>query len=195
MKWKDWVSVMVVVACAGSVHATTMLAVDVPHLARGADAIVIAKVLKLESRWTAGGARIVTDVELSVAESLKGKPGGKITVVQPGGVVGETGQRVPGVASFEVGEEVLVFLETKGPDRFLVSGMSQGKFRVTRGAEGALATPDHVDALLIDPATGKSTEGARRTPVKLESLRKQILAAIPLQPESPRNPVEPKPNP
>ena len=136
--------------------ATTLLAMDVPSLAKGADAIVRGSVASSNSHWTGDHLRIVTEVEIEVAEVLKGGVPKRLTVVQPGGVVGDIGQKVSGLASFTVGEEVVLFLERRAGDTFLVSGMAQGKFRVERSSDGkaAYAVPDSTgEALLLDPKT------------------------------------------
>jgi hypothetical protein len=166
-----------------SAGATTLLAMDVPGLARGADAVVHGSVTRLDSHWTGDHLRIVTDIELEVTEALKGSVPKRLTVVQPGGVVGDIGQTVSGLASFKLGEEVVVFLERRAGDSFLVSGMAQGKFRVERSSDGkaAFAVPDSVgDALLLDPQTHQPVSSPKLAPrpPTLEELKVQIKAAI-----------------
>ncbi|MBI3182062.1 MAG: hypothetical protein HYZ28_07940 [Myxococcales bacterium] len=168
------------VGLAGPASGTTMLAQDIVSLSRGADAVVQGKVTRVESRWNGDRTRIITEVDIEISEALKGAPGKKITVVQPGGVVGEIGQQVGGVASFREGEEVVVFLEARPGSTFLVSGMAQGKFRVERSSDGkaAFAIPEvEVDALLLDPAT-RAPVPPRVRPVKLEELKAQVRAAL-----------------
>ena len=99
--------------------------------------------------------------------------------------MGDIGQKVSGLASFTPGEEVVVFLDRRGPDAFSVRGMAQGKYRVQRAANGAqaLAVPEPTgDARLVDPATGAEVASTRR-PVSLESLRGTVRAAAARPPE------------
>lgn len=159
--------------------ATSMLRADLPALSRESDAVVRGTVRRVQSRWAADGRRIVTDVEIEVAEALKGAPGRTVLVTQPGGRMGDIGQRVSGLASFAEGEEVVVFLQRRGRDAFAVRGMAQGKFRVQRSADGkaVLAVPESVgDARILDPATGRETHAAPRS-VPLETLRTTVRAA------------------
>src|SRR5689334_5284575 len=121
--------VMLSVLAVAVAHATTLLALDVPALTKGSSAVVRATVRSVDARWTKDGGRIMTDVVLEVSEPWKGTPGKQVTVMQPGGVVGDVGQLVHGTAKFTVGEDVVVFLEPRG-DRYLLTGMLQGKFRV-----------------------------------------------------------------
>ncbi|MHB8873799.1 MAG: hypothetical protein ACYC8T_08955, partial [Myxococcaceae bacterium] len=139
---KAWAALVALFGTAAG--ATTLLAMDVPALARGADAIVRGSVVGVTSRWTGDHQRIVTEVQIEVADRLKGTAPQIVTVVQPGGVVGDIGQRVSGLASFAEGEEVVVFLERRAGGTFLVEGMAQGKFRVERSSDGkaAYAVPE-----------------------------------------------------
>ena len=160
--------------------ATTVLQADLPELARTADAIVHGTVRRMESRWSGDGRRIVTDVEIEVTESLKGQPGATVLVTQPGGKVGDVGQVVQGLATFKPGEEVVLFLERRGPRAFRVAGMTQGKYQVQRSSDGtqALAVPEPSgETLLLDPDTRQPTASTHRTQA-LSELKAAIRTAL-----------------
>jgi hypothetical protein len=167
--------------------ATTLVHQEVPELTRASDAVVRATVLRTASRWSADRRRILTDVDLQVSESLKGGEAAAsvVRVVQPGGEVGDVGQRVEGLASFRAGEEVVVFLEKRAKGRFVVSGMALGKFRVERSAAAApVAVPEPLgDARVVDAASGQEVAAGRRA-VPLESLRRQVREASARAPAS-----------
>jgi hypothetical protein len=176
----------------GLAAATTMLAVDVPTLARGSDAVVRGTVTRIESKWTGDHARIVTEIEVEVAQTIKGIPAEKLTVVQPGGAVGDIGQSVSGTASFKHGEEVVLFLERRPGGTFLVSGMAQGKFRVERSSDGraAYAVPDSAgEALLLDPQTRQPVSQSKRT-MTLDELETMVRASIKQEPTVPPTGVQ-----
>ena len=176
----------------GSAHATTLVATDVPTLSRTSDAIVHATVKKVSSRWTGDHLRIVTDVELDVTDTLKGAPVKSVKVVQPGGVVGDIGQRVDGLATFEPGEEVVVFLASRPGGTYLVSGMAQGKFKVERSSDGkaAFAVPTSVgEAQVLDPVTRQPIVPSAKV-LKLEELKASVRAAGPAVQPAPRAPIE-----
>jgi hypothetical protein len=110
--------------------------------------------------------------------------------MQPGGVVGEVGQLVHGTAKFTVGEDVVVFLEPRG-DRFLLTGMLQGKFKVERSSDGkAVFARQELEgeAMLVDPATRQAV-APNATVLPLDTLRAQVLAAAgtkaPTEPAAP----------
>jgi hypothetical protein len=175
---------------AAAVHATTLLALDVPALTKGSSVVARATVLSVSARWTKDGGRIMTDAVLEVTEPWKGAPSKQVTVMQPGGVVGEVGQLVHGTAKFTVGEDVVVFLEPRG-DRFLLTGMLQGKFKVERSSDGkAVFARQELEgeAMLVDPATRQAV-APNATVLPLDTLRAQVLAAAgtkaPTEPAAP----------
>ncbi|WP_224245806.1 hypothetical protein [Hyalangium gracile] len=160
--------------------ATTMLRFDLTGLAQTADTVVHGTVRRAESRWSGDRRRIVTDVEIEVTETLKGQAGSTVVIVQPGGRVGDIGQMVHGLATFTPGEEVVVFLERKGPSAFRVTGMAQGKYQVQRSADtrSALAVPESTgDVLLLEPTTRKPTASTART-LPLDELKAAIRNAL-----------------
>lgn len=109
---------------------STVVDESIEEVAASAPVVVHAIVRQSQSAWADGG-HIWTWTELSVTEALKGKPGTVILVKQPGGVVGPIGQAVSGAAKFEVGEEVVVFLEkaTDEANVYVVRGLAAGKVR------------------------------------------------------------------
>jgi hypothetical protein len=170
----------VVLLLSLSVGATTMLRADLPELARSADTIIHGTVRRMESRWSGDGRRIVTDVEIQVTEALKGQAGGTVLVTQPGGRVGDIGQRVSGLASFTPGEEVVLFLERRGTQSFRVTGMAQGKYKVQRSADGSrvMAVPEPTgDTLLVDPNTRQATTSSLQS-LSLSELKASIRTAL-----------------
>lgn len=173
-----------------SAGATTMLRVDVPELTRSADAIVQGTVRRMESRWSGDGRRIVTDVEIQVAEALKGQPGDTVLVTLPGGRMGELGQKVSGEASFAPGEEVVVFLQRRGPQAFRVSAMAQGKYQVQRSPDGTrvMAVQDSTaEALVLDPTTRRA-ETLVPQALSLEALKGTIRTALASSPAQEKRP-------
>ncbi|MFE8597064.1 hypothetical protein [Archangium violaceum] len=160
--------------------ATTMLRADLPELAQTSDAIVHGTVRRVESRWSGDGRRIITDVEIQVTEALKGQAGGTVLVSQPGGRVGDIGQRVSGLATFTPGEEVVVFLVQHGKRAFRVSGMVQGKYQVQRSEDGksAMAVPEPTgDVLLLDRDSRQPTPSSQRS-MSLPELKAAIRTAL-----------------
>lgn len=183
MKRMPWVALLLVSQAA---FATTMVRQDVPVLSREADAVVRGTVARMESRWSGDRRVIFTEIRIDVAETLKGEAPRTAIVRQRGGVVGDIGQRVDGLASFREGEEVVLFLDRKPDGSFIVEGMAQGKFRVERSSDGraAFAVPERIEAEVVDPATGAAVE-VPTTPMTLDELRLAIRQALQEQGPSP----------
>jgi hypothetical protein len=157
-------------------NAATLRALSLDELIDGADTVARVKVTAIQSRWTPDGARIVTDVTLSVLDGWKGPRRSELTVLVPGGVVGRVGQRVEGAPRFTVGQELVVFLEARG-DVFVPHGWSQGLFEVRlRGAGEAVATAQQTEAQLLS-WSGQPTSPDRRT-FPVSTLRRFVLDRI-----------------
>lgn len=165
--------------CALPAFATTVVALDVPGLARAADSIVQGKVLKIDVRASKDGRRITTHIQVAVSEALKGQPT-TVEIEQPGGELGDVGQRVSGTAKFAVGDEVVVFLEQHGP-RFLLVGMAQGKFKIERSSDGSAAfavqDPEGEGMRKLDRVTGQVVEAGPAV-LKLDDLKALVRTAL-----------------
>lgn len=165
--------------CALTAHATTLLRVDVDDLARRAPVVVRGKVAKVQSHWSGDHMRILTDVDITVDEALKGTPEQTVRITQPGGTVGDIGQKIAGLASFKEGEQVVVFLERQSSPGYRVAGMAQGKFKLTPASDGkgTLAVPESTgDAELLDSKT-HAPVAPNAEAMSLESLRSHVKAA------------------
>ncbi|MCA1828131.1 MAG: hypothetical protein ABR567_20500 [Myxococcales bacterium] len=103
---------------------------DVESLTAVSDAVVHASVVRTSSDWGKGGGQIFTAVVLRTIETWKGDPRRAITVVVPGGSIGELSQTVSGVAEFRAGEEVVVFLRERSIAVYSVERLALGKFAV-----------------------------------------------------------------
>jgi hypothetical protein len=122
---------------AGQIAQAMHPHVSFVELAQTADAIFVGRVTQVESRWTAGGAAIVTDVTFAVdrsvhqTEAARGRMDEAVKLTFAGGRVGDQGLSVSGVPEFQVGEEYVVFTRLDGGIYMnpLVGGI-QGLFAV-----------------------------------------------------------------
>jgi len=118
--------------------ATSVLSTTLAEMAKVSDAVVLGRVTKKAVRWSTAGDAIYTYVSVRVDSRFKGEVADDITVVVPGGTVGETTRVVHGAPRFTVGEKVVLYLEarTKGETGFNVVGMFVGKLAVKPTATG-----------------------------------------------------------
>jgi hypothetical protein len=154
-------------------HASILMALDLPELVRQSQHIAVVEVASVRSAWDERHERIYSTIELKVIESWKagapmaGVPADRLTIVQPGGTVGDISMTVTGLGSFAQGERTLVFL--RGPaNRAQVVGMTQGK-RPVRFEAGSkrwmVSPPDLRSATLVKPPAAGAVPAPSPTPV------------------------------
>jgi hypothetical protein len=73
--------------------------------------VIRGTVHRVDTQFAEGRAKIWTYSEIVVHETLKGASLTTVLVKQPGGIIGNIGERVAGVATFTPGEDVVLFLE------------------------------------------------------------------------------------
>lgn len=120
---------LVFLLLAGNALAIT-IKMSVEELTNEATTIIRGTVLDLRSHWNKERTHIVTDVTISAQEYIKGYEGGEIIIQVPGGTVGELGEWVEDVPTFEKGQEVILFLGDN--EYFRAVGWHQGKFTVEK---------------------------------------------------------------
>ncbi len=138
------------------VEATVVRAMTLREKVQRAPVIVHGVVQRVDSAFTDDEARIRTTVALRVIESIKGgfSPGATVLFERGGGTVGQTWQTAPGLAHYEPGDEVVLFLEPLGAT--LVSiGIGIGTYTVDvedigRGPEPVVRHHPDVAALRYD---------------------------------------------
>jgi hypothetical protein len=163
---------LVLLALAAPALGALAIPASVEGLARSSEAVVRGAVVSTRARWTADRLRIVTSVELQVASAWRGAAPGRVEVLVPGGVVGDLGQRVDGMATFAPGEQVVAFLvRPGGVGPWRVAGGAQGKFTVTDGR----ARPDLVGTTFVPAPLAQGERRAEEMP--LPELERRVRAA------------------
>lgn len=96
---------------AAPASATTLVRADVDKLVADNAMIVVGEVLDANSYWNADGTFILTDVRVSVADVLKGRPdNNEFTVTLMGGQVGDLTTLIIGGAQLIPGRSYVMFL-------------------------------------------------------------------------------------
>ena len=108
-----------------------MVPLDLKGLTDRAEDVVAGHVTSTKAAWSSAHDAIYTDATLHVERVLSGSMaiGQDIVVRREGGSVDGIGMMVYGAPELLVGDEVVVFLEHRGPARYIV-GMTQGKVDV-----------------------------------------------------------------
>jgi hypothetical protein len=145
----------------GAALATTMAPLDLKALTARADRVVVGTVERTSAAWTPDHSAIYTDTTIKVDHSVKGgaRPGERVVVRHEGGSVDGIGMRVFGAAHFTVGEEVMIFLEHRGAESYVV-GMAQGKLSVRTLEDGRrVVTGSHEGLTFTDGAAHQVIHG------------------------------------
>ncbi|HYV44598.1 MAG TPA: hypothetical protein VFA20_07025 [Myxococcaceae bacterium] len=151
------VGLALLAAPSGSARGATVLRLSFEELTDRSDAVVRGRVVGSTPKMNAAAGRISTFTEVQVIEAIKGAPGKRITVRQPGGEVGGIGQAVEGAARFAPGEEVVLFLQRAPDDAtvFHVLSMSAGKVRLEKKRDALRAVRDLDGIAFVDPAPSR----------------------------------------
>ena len=167
---------------ASVAYATVVVPVSVDEMSREAAAVVRAKVVSQQSAWDDAHRRIHTYTELQVLERIQGEVEGTVVIRTLGGSGGDVGMKVSGTTRFDVGEEVVVFLsqDRLQSGQFNVIGMSQGKYRVDRSVEPAMAVPDAHGLAYAKPSGGTIKVDRHEHPnqIALATLLAQVRTAL-----------------
>lgn len=169
---------LAVLAAAAPVGATVYLPVDFTEMVSAAKEIAHGEVVDVRSELTTDHRSIVTYVTLAVEQHLKGNLGESVTFRVPGGQVGRYRRIIVGAPTFERGDEVVVFLTSRGPSIPYLFGLSQGVYRVARLRDGrAMVTP-------IPPleSAGRAERVVRgdpaRRPLALDEFAREVKAIL-----------------
>ena len=112
------------------------------QLADFSDVVLTGSVVEVRSGWDRTVNSIYTYVTVDVDEVWKGILGtDRVTIKQLGGIAGDMGLAVADQPTFEVGEQVLLFLEARPRDGTLyTAALWQGKWSIASGLSGRVAT-------------------------------------------------------
>jgi hypothetical protein len=161
---------------AAPAFATVYLPADFAEMVTRSTFVVHGRVVDVRSDTSSDRGAIVTYVTVDVANRLKGAPGESLTFLVPGGQVGRYERVVVGAPQFDRGDEVVLFLTTRGPSIPYVFGLSQGVYRVSRANGRALVMPPASLARQADAsASGRAVRGdPARRPLPLEEFAREV---------------------
>lgn len=117
-------------------------------------AIVLGHPIKQEAKWDAEHRWILTYTTFKIEKAYKGLPGQQdVTVVTPGGRVGDVYQQTVGVPEFNDGADSVVFVRNSsaGPT---VLYFDQGAYDVAGSGSERIVKPVASDAVQIDTQRG-----------------------------------------
>jgi hypothetical protein len=125
---------LAIMAAALPVSSTTVTAPTFDELVRRSELVIVGRVVATRSAWvdSRSGRSIVTDVTVSIEQTLKGPTYAERSLEFLGGTVGEDTLRVDGMPEFQVGERAVLFLNEAGRPASPVVGFMYGWFRIVQ---------------------------------------------------------------
>jgi hypothetical protein len=158
----------------GSTLATVLLPADFTQMVTESRAIVHGRVVDVRAQTTGDRRSIETVVTLTTVEHLKGNFGSTVMFKVPGGQIGRYRRVLVGAPVFERDDEVIVFLNARGPSIPYLYGLSQGVFRIARGADGReVVTPPPVMARGVGAERVVRGDPARR-PLPVDEFARKV---------------------
>ena len=126
---------VLVAASAPFLDATTLRRMDLAELVDAAERVVHARVVDQRSYWDEGLSQVFTDTTFDVLQEAKGEGPRTLTITLMGGRVGIIDTVVPGTPIFAIGEEAVLFTESRPDGRKHLVGLSQGSIHVIMNDE------------------------------------------------------------
>lgn len=160
-------------------EATTFVRVGLDYLVAENGLIVVGEVLSTRSYWNDPGTLILTDVQISVSEVLKGRwADHEITVTIPGGTVGDDTIAVIGGAELIPGNSYVLFLQ-KGnlPGASgvrVVRDHSQGILEIKLGKNGLRAISQAARMGLVSDALGNAAVPGGEPGMPFQAMRQSV---------------------
>ncbi|HEY2324796.1 MAG TPA: hypothetical protein VGJ82_18195 [Thermoanaerobaculia bacterium] len=148
---------LVVSLAATDAHATLQRAIGFDDKVDQAAAIVLGKVVRTHSQWDPSHRWILTYSTFTVEQTMKGTAPAEVTVVTPGGTVGNVVQSTIGIRPFREGDENVIFIKNTaaGPT---VLYFDQGAYDVTDDHGEKMVAPVATDAVHVDTQRGAIVE-------------------------------------
>lgn len=176
--WR-WAAVLALALAAfAPAEATTMIRMGVEELVASNEAVVLGRVVDVQSYWNSEGSFILSDVTVEVLDVLKGSAAKEITLTVMGGSVGELTTLILAGPEMMVDGEYLLFLNRE--DLPGVSGvrtvrdLAQGIFDVVGARSSLRAVSQASRHPLLPDARGISEAPGGQEGIPLENLIRQV---------------------
>lgn len=167
-------------------QGTTLVARPLDAMIREADAVALVTTpgaLRPRSRWVDG--RIVTDLDVSVVETLRGDlPVGPLTLRLPGGTVGGVTQHLPGAAAFTPDGAWILLLRRTADGAYTVFDLCLGQLPVALdpGTREPIVRPAPTAGLTLvpDPRVDRSlaTASSALQEIPAEGMRVERFSSL-----------------
>jgi len=150
---------------ATDAHATLARAVSFDEKVDNAAAIVLGRVVRTKSQWDPSHRWILTYSTFAVEQTLKGTAPAEVTVVTPGGTVGDVVQSTIGIRPFREGDENVVFIKNTAAGPTMLD-FDQGAYDVADDHGEKMVVPVTSGAVHFDTQRGAVVESEHARPLR-----------------------------
>jgi hypothetical protein len=155
--------------------ASTFLAMSQEELVAESAAVVVGRVLSVQSFWNDEGTAILTEAAVQVEETVVGRSATVVLVRTFGGEVDGLRIEAHGFPTFAKGQRLLLFLRGAEAQAEVV-GYRLGEYRVLTRSDGVdVAVPTVDGSVALLNRDGSAAERPRA--IVLEALKERIRAA------------------
>ena len=163
-----------IAANALEVHASVVVRMDLPKLVEVSDSIVQGTVTRVEVTWDPDAKMVYTSARIKIDDRLKGDRSQELTIRQEGGKIGAMTVHVSGSPSFRVGQQMIVFLDSRADGTFNVVGLTQGKYDIVNGA--AVSNVSGLE--LLNETTGRIERPGTSAMLNVDALKARIRGLV-----------------
>lgn len=158
--------------------ATVYLPADFDEMVATSVFILHGSVSNVRAETISDRRGIVTYVTVDVVAGLKGDPRAAVTFLVPGGQLGRYERVVVGAPQFTRGDEVILFLTSRGPSIPYIFGLSQGVYRISRASGSPMVLPPAVLAAGAEKS-GRIVRGdPARRPLSLDVFTREVRTRV-----------------
>jgi hypothetical protein len=148
-------------------EATLLRAVPFDEKVETSAAIIVGQCVRTQSQWDKSGKQILTYATFQIEKTIKGNaiPNQELTIVTPGGKVGNIRQESIGVPAFSEGDNNLLFVRNSdvGPT---VAYLEQGAYDVIGEGNDRIVKPMANEAVHIDEQRGVAVPAEEARPLR-----------------------------
>ena len=125
-----------IVFASMTLFATTVVPASVERLTAQSTQVSLARAIDNRATWDNSHSRIYTLTRFQPVRQMKGSLPSTFTVKRLGGHLDGYNMKVSGVRGWDPGEKAVLFLQPDVDGNFIVTGLMQGDFRLSRRTSG-----------------------------------------------------------
>jgi hypothetical protein len=166
------IGLLLAMAVAVPMGASTFLKMTQKELVRDSAAVVQGHVVKVSSFWDPTGRIVMSEALVRVEEKVFGEAPSVVIVRTFGGTVGNFTVEAHGFPKFQPNDHLLLFLEPEKDGATRVAGYQQGQFRVVQDKSGVMLAVPAFDGANLLTKDGRAAAPAQA--IRLDDLKASI---------------------